>query len=117
MPGGSIFSQSIDRLDDASQPPPPDSSQGCSPSVENRALNIVPRRGMAVVHFPSTTIECGCIPDPRTLHESEVAVDPKAIVQQFIWPVPIDLSAGVHDDVRAEWTALLASARSLEGTG
>ena len=69
---------------------------------------------MAVIHFPSTSLDlCGSVvPDPRTVHESEAAVDEKYIVQQFIWPVSIDPSTSdVHEDVRAEWSALLACAR------
>ena len=32
-------------------------------------------------------------------------------VQQFIWPVPLDVDqTGLHEDLRAEWAALLAAA-------
>ena len=50
-------------------------------------------------------METGCVPDPRTMHESETAVDRKYIVQQFIWPLPIDSggldASSVHADVRS----------------
>ena len=53
------------------------------------------------------------VPDPRTLHESEPAMDDKFIVQQFIWPVAIDdPRAAGHEDVRREWAALLEQAAS-----
>jgi len=48
-------------------------------------LSVAPRRGMAVIHFPSTVKEYMCHPDPLAHHESEDAVDPKYILQQFIW--------------------------------
>ena len=45
------------------------------------------------------------------MHESALAVDTKFIVQQFIWPVPIDPGATHwHEDVRKEWAAILAAA-------
>jgi len=59
------------------------------------SLRIVPRRGMAVVHFPTTTAEYGCLPDVRTTHESEPAVAPKFIAQQFIWSSPLDEAKAV----------------------
>lgn len=98
MPGGSIFGRRIVEL------------AGDAPSTVSK-LDFVPSAGTAVVHFPATTLESGCVPDPRTMHESETAVHPKHIVQQFIWPVPIDPGADVHADVRGEWEALLTSAR------
>ena len=62
---------------------------------------------MAVIHFPTTTLASGCVPDPRTMHESEAALDPKYIVQQFIWPLPIDPgSEDTHEDVRQEWITI-----------
>jgi len=45
---------------------------------------------MAVVHFPTTTSEYLSWPDPNTDHESEDAVLPKYIAQQFIWSQPRD---------------------------
>jgi hypothetical protein len=42
-----------------------------------RSLSIVPRSGMAVVHFPTTTSEYLSWTDPNTDHESEDAVLPK----------------------------------------
>ena len=80
-------------------------------------LSIEPRAGMAVIHFPSTNLESGCVPDPRTMHESEAAIDQKYIVQQFIWPLPIDSGAdtSVHVDVQSEWAAIQAAARGDNG--
>ena len=67
-----------------------------------------------MVHFPSTTLACSCIPDPRALHESEEAVDDKFILQQFIWPVALDPESAVHDNVRMEWLAIRAAAEAAE---
>ena len=149
MPGGTIFTQSIEGLAaaadaaEASSVPPaiapitaPDEPLGSScvnelltpapalrepPSKVNilevniSELNISPIKGTAILHFPSTRLECGCVPDPRTMHESEPALDEKLIVQQFIWPVPLrapSAADGHHEDVRAEWAAILAAAGS-----
>jgi len=118
MPGDGIFSESLASL--------PSSSSGAggasgstAPPLSNE-LSIVPRTGLAIVHFPSTRLEFGCIPDPRTMHESEVAVDDKWIVQQFIWPVPIALHPldrqgstampSWHPDVLSEWEAIVSNA-------
>jgi hypothetical protein len=109
--------------------------------VNIKELNIKPIKGTAILHFPSTRQEFGCVPDPRTLHESEPALDEKLIVQQFIWPVPLRAPSAAdghgfaseaqgqaqgqaegimggaqhgahHEDVRAEWAAILAAAGS-----
>jgi len=48
-------------------------------------FSVRPKAGMAVVHFPATVKEYMCLADLMTYHESEVAVDPKYIMQQFIW--------------------------------
>ena len=118
MPGDGIFSESLASL--------PSSSSGAggasgstAPPLSNE-LSIVPRTGLAIVHFPSTRLEFGCIPDPRTMHDSEVAVDDKWIVQQFIWPVPIALHPldrqgstampSWHPDVLSEWEAIVSNA-------
>jgi len=53
-------------------------------------LPLQPRRGMAVIHFPTTTWEYGCLSDLHTKHEGEMAISTKHIVQQFIWSVPLD---------------------------
>ena len=74
----------------------------------------MPRAGMAVIHFPTTSLDlCGSVvPDPRTMHESEAAIDEKYVVQQFIWSVPIEPSnRDIHEDVRAEWSAILAHSK------
>eukprot|EP00802_Teleaulax_amphioxeia_P022507 Tamp_22961.p1 GENE.Tamp_22961~~Tamp_22961.p1 ORF type:complete len:320 (+),score=59.05 Tamp_22961:3-962(+) len=133
MPGAAIFEQSIAGL--PTSPPtnpvhpannlanrqstgthqvnahsPPTKEQTSPTNKED--LVIKPRAGMAVVHFPTTSLEAHCIPDPRTMHESEIADDTKFIVQQFIWPVPLDVDqTGLHEDLRAEWAALQAAAK------
>jgi len=102
MPGAGIFAQCLEPLTGGSATPSTAAS-----------LSITPRAGLAVVHFPCTApaAETGgdCIPDPRAMHESEPAVDDKFIVQQFVWPVSVDPdAAGLHEDVRREWVALLS---------
>jgi hypothetical protein len=72
---------------------------------------------MAVVHFPTSTLEHGCVPDPRTMHESEDAVHTKTIVQQFIWPVDVEPHAAPHEDVRREWESILAAANEGSDRG
>jgi len=57
---------------------------------DQRSLSIVPRAGMACIHFPTTVAEYGCFPDHSTMHESEVTNSTKLIVQQFIWARPFD---------------------------
>jgi len=61
-----------------------------SPGVPNTRskkvnLRVKPKAGMAVIHFPTTTKEYMCVADPLALHEGEEALDPKYILQQFIW--------------------------------
>ena len=173
MPGGAVFTQSIEALaaaadtadassvrGTAEQPAAPitapDEPQGSTSvnelpatapafrepasEVNIKELNIKPIKGTAILHFPSTRQEFGCVPDPRTMHESEPALDEKLIVQQFIWPVPLrapsaadghgfvseaqgqghgqaegimlDDEGAQHEDVRAEWAAILAAAGS-----
>ena len=111
VPGSSIFVQAMRAAGGGSG-----EEAAASPKTPCRDLSIAPRTGMAVIHFPSTTMETGCVPDPRTMHESETAVDRKYIVQQFIWPLPIDSggldASSVHTDVRSEWAAIAAAARS-----
>lgn len=142
MPGGGIFSQCLEKLaaEDAAAAeaatasevptaaaPPPMAAPIAAPTAARSApaagsasaaateLSIVPRAGLAIIHFPSTRLERGCVPDPRTLHESEVAVDAKDIVQQFVWPVPMSGGgaepAALHEDVLAEWRAILDGSR------
>ena len=53
-------------------------------------VTVQPKAGMAVVHFPTTTPEYMGLWDPLAVHESEDAVDPKYIVQQFIWSASLD---------------------------
>jgi len=51
-------------------------------------LSVTPKSGMAVVHFPCTTKEYMCLPDFSANHAGEDAIDPKFILQQFIWSGP-----------------------------
>jgi hypothetical protein len=53
---------------------------------EEHSLRIVPLAGMAVIHFPTTVSEYGRLPDYSTMHESELAISPKYIVQQYTVP-------------------------------
>ena len=58
---------------------------------------------MAVVHFPCCRLEArGGAIDPNATHESEEAVDPKYIVQQFCWSARPGLDA-VDEAVRMYW--------------
>jgi hypothetical protein len=127
VPGARIFSQCIEHEAAAAEDATGIaveylSNAGPGAAQRTPRLSIAPRAGQAVIHFPTTTPHgpCGswrgCIPDPRTMHESAEAVDTKYIVQQFIWPVPIDPSdAHWHEDVRKEWAAILAAATREAG--
>jgi len=53
-------------------------------------VSVKPKAGMAVLHFPTTTEEYMSMPDMMTLHEGEAAIDPKFIIQQFIWSSPLE---------------------------
>jgi len=55
-----------------------------------RGVCVTPRRGLAVVHFPCTTLEMAGMPDTNAVHEAEEAVDRKFILQQFIWSAAVD---------------------------
>lgn len=115
IPGAGIFQQCIGDLcsaGDKSTEPAAD----VGGDTQGQMLSFAPKAGTAVIHFPTTTLEFGCVPDPRTMHESEAAIDTKHIVQQFIWPVPIDghpppTADLQHEDVRREWAALFRLAR------
>jgi len=48
-------------------------------------IRVAPRRGLAVIHFPSLTPEHGGTVDGNVTHCSEPAVDTKFICQQFIY--------------------------------
>lgn len=52
---------------------------------EERQVAIRPERGMAVLHFPSTTAETGGFTDRNASHESQEAGETKWVCQQFIW--------------------------------
>ena len=87
---GQYFSAPV--LPAAAMPLPPIEKPD-GPATKNardtRTLSIVPRAGLAVVHFPTTTSEFKCFPDPRTQHEGEPAVSVKFIAQQFIWSTSV----------------------------
>jgi prolyl 4-hydroxylase len=59
-----------------------DVSEGGSTSFPKIGLDIKPKRGMAVVHFPSD-LELG--EDDRTLHEGSIAVDEKWLLATWLW--------------------------------
>ena len=42
---------------------------------------VQPKEGMAVVHFPSTTLETGGLSDPNAVHEGAPAVDTKYVAR------------------------------------
>jgi len=71
---------------------------------QRRELCIKPKKGMAVVHFPCTSPDAGLVPDFNADHESEPAVDPKFVLQQFIWSSPMD-SEDVDPRLRAKFEA------------
>jgi len=48
-------------------------------------LRIAPRRGLAVIHFPTLTPEYNGTVDGNVTHQSEPAIDNKYICQQFIY--------------------------------
>ena len=54
------------------------------------SLSVVPTAGCAVIHFPTASPKYFCVPDERTRHESEPAISPKFVAQQFIWSSPIE---------------------------
>jgi len=62
------------------------------PKSRSKATDLVikPKAGTAVIHFPSTTQEYYGMPDNLAMHEGEPAVDPKYILQQFIYWEPLE---------------------------
>jgi hypothetical protein len=59
---------------------------------------VTPRRGLGVLHFPSTTAAVGGVTDYNAFHEAEPPTEPeeKWVAQQFIWSHP-----------RLDWTRVL----------
>jgi len=57
---------------------------------KSKNLSIKPKAGTAVIHFPTTTQEYFGLYDGLAMHEGEPAVDPKYILQQFIYWEPLD---------------------------
>jgi len=57
---------------------------------KSKDLVIKPKAGTAVIHFPTTTQEYYGMPDWLATHEGEPAVDPKYILQQFIYWEPLE---------------------------
>lgn len=49
---------------------------------DGQVVSIAPRKGMAVLHFPSTT---GFEEDPSTEHEGSVAIDEKWLLVSWMW--------------------------------
>lgn len=103
LPGARVFTACIESLSGGAE---------AAAARAPRELSLTPRAGTAVIHFPTTSLASGCVPDPRTMHESEPAGEAtKYIVQQFIWPVPIEPAGGrMHEDVRREWAGVLRAA-------
>jgi hypothetical protein len=58
------------------------------PASSATEFRVVPKAGMAVLHFPCTVEEYCCLKDPLADHEGEEAVSPKYICQQFLWSTP-----------------------------
>jgi len=82
------------------------SGPGYTPAAsEKHSLSVTPRAGMAVIHFPCTTPEYGCMLDASTTHEGEVAISPKYIVQQFIWARPLEQAKGAVNAHSMEYVA------------
>ena len=57
-------------------------------AAEHEQLAIRPERGMAVVHFPSTSPPSGGVTDRNASHESEelrLRGVSKWVCQQFVW--------------------------------
>ena len=51
-----------------------------------------------VLHFPTTNQKHMCLLDGLTRHEGHEAVDPKYIMQQFIWSEPLETVASKLTD-------------------
>jgi hypothetical protein len=80
---------------------------------ESTGLSIRPKAGMAVLHFPSLSAEHVGLPDLAAAHESEDAVSPKYIIQQFIWSSPLAPDdASVAAEVRKEWVDILRRSKA-----
>lgn len=89
-------------------PPPAVPSQPSSDSPSE--LTVVPQQGMAVVHFPTSTQASRGVRDRNADHDAQPAVDPKFILQQFIWSAPLDPShATVLPQIRQKMTEHLES--------
>jgi len=75
------------------------------------SLDVTPVKGRVVLHFPTARRELGCLPDYNAAHEGEEAIDPKFILQQFIWSTAVDPSNGALDEpVRTLFKELLEAA-------
>eukprot|EP00966_Prymnesium_polylepis_P199106 4613909-Prymnesium_polylepis.1 len=60
-------------------------------------LEVQPKAGMAVLHFPTTNQKHMCLKDSLASHEGCDAVDPKYIMQQFIWSEPLETVMKKYD--------------------
>jgi len=75
------------------------------------SLDVIPVKGRAVLHFPTARRELACYPDYNAEHEGEEVIDPKFILQQFIWSTAVDPSNGALDEpVRTLFKELLEAA-------
>jgi len=75
------------------------------------SLDVTPVKGRAVLHFPTARRELACLPDYNADHEGEEAIDPKFILQQFIWSTAVDPSNGaLEEPVRKLFKEMLEAA-------
>ena len=75
--------------------------------ARSRELCILPKTGLAVIHFPCTapTAPVPNAMDSNADHESAVVVDPKYVCQQFIWSAPMN-SEVVDEGLRRRFAHL-----------
>ena len=100
--GGRTRFRWVDSVEAFYERPRPSGHRCTRLADDARQISVRPERGLAVLHFPSTTPETGGITDRNASHESEPAIDTKWVCQQFIWshPVPPDILAGTTEPVQ-----------------
>jgi hypothetical protein len=104
-----LYTRTLPAIGDVVGYPPP-ASRPLQPEGAATELSIAPRQGMAVVHFPVSTPSMRGVRDHNADHESEAAVDPKFILQQFIWSSALDPSdPNVIPQIRQKMSEHLAS--------
>jgi len=87
-----LFELTIPKLGEKLGKAFPDLPRARKPAVD---LRVAPKAGMAVMHFPCTSMDYGCLVDPLSTHEGEQAIQPKFIVQQFIKARPLAESLSI----------------------